>query len=342
MYRSPKIRQCFAAVAIVTALTTMSITASAGPEESDERRMQAQSLFDQGQKLADSDPKGALAAFRLSYDIRPDFHALYNIARICVRLNDHPCARQAYEQYLKDGGNEIPAKRRKDAETELGVILKGNTSLMIKSSVTGAYVKVDGVVVGRTPLDKPIPVSAGSHKVVLVADGNVTEKSVHVASGAASSVDFEPKFEPKKEEAPLPVPVAPAPAPAPEAVESAPEPQAPHPADTTPKRAGVPVVPWIITGAFAAGAVVTGALTVNENSNYNAMRDDFPIRRDDLDAAHARGKNLLFLTGTLGAAALVSGGIATYLTLSRGSAPADKTVGIAIGPTSVAITGRLP
>src|SRR5690606_14903072 len=137
---------------------------------------------------ADSDPKGALQAFRLSYEIRPDFHVKYKIARVCLRLGDKDCARAAFEQYLKDGGKEIPTKRRKEVEAELkalgGKTTKDGASLAIKSSVEGAYVKVDGVVVGRTPLDKPVPVSAGSHKVVLVVDGNVVEKTVSVATGA--------------------------------------------------------------------------------------------------------------------------------------------------------------
>jgi hypothetical protein len=82
------------------------------------------------------------------------------------------------------------------------------------------------------------------------------------------------------------------------------------------------------------------------------MRDDYPITKEALDAAHGKGRDLLFLTGALGTATIVSLGVAAYFTIFRGSAPPpDKTVGkaasvkalgFAVGPTGITIMGRLP
>lgn len=333
-----------------TALFVVSLPAFAGPEDSaDERRMQGQTLFEQGVKLAESNPKGALAAFRLAHEIRPDFNAHYNIGRICVRLKDDACARTAFEQYLKEGGGDIPAKRRKEVEAELKSLgasgaAKAATALVIKASVSGAYVKVDGVVVGRTPLDKPVPVSAGAHKVVLVADGSVIEKSATVASGATESVEFEVK----KDDPPAPLPAAPPPAPEPA---SAPVTSKPSRddwggsqnsgANSTSTSRHVLVLPWVVTGALAAGTVVAGVLTARAYSEYDSMRDDFPVSRSALDQAHTRAKNLLLVTSILGASTLLAGSLSGYFTLSGGGAPAEKTVGLSVGPSGVSVAGRI-
>lgn len=357
--RSP-ILTAFAVVIVALATFLVSAgTALAAPadDSADERKMQAQALFDQGQKLAESDPKGALAAFRLAYEIRPDYRVQYNIARLCVRLKDNACAKAAFEQYLKEGGDQISAKRKKEVEAELKTLGGAvGTALIIKSSVTGAFIKVDGVVVGKTPLDKPVTVTAGSHKVVLVADGNVVEKTVKVASGAQETVEIDPKKDkpaaaapaltptPDPEPTPTPAPQAEKPAPAEKPAEG--KPVAASPA--TPRK--FPVVPWVVTGLLAAGTAVTGVLTLVANSEYNDLRDQYPISRDELNSVHERGKNMLFATGVLGAATLISGSIAAYFTLVK-PAPAQESnktvgkvgqIGIGLMPGGVAIMGRMP
>jgi hypothetical protein len=332
---------------------------AAGEDASDERRMQAQSLYDQGLKLETSDPKAALGAFRSSYEIQANFRVLYNIARACSKLGDSACATRSYEQYLKDGGNEIPAKRRKEVEAELKALsAKATATITIKSSISGAFVKIDGSVVGRTPLSQPVPVRAGDHKVVLVADGNVIEKSVHVAAGSSETVELETRKEEEEPAAaapavaptPAPTPAAttpaPTPAPAPAAATSETEERAPAPPAETKRH--FPVVPWVVAGTFATATLVSGILTAGAASDYDAVKNQYPIQRDTLDAAHEKGRDLLMLTSVLGAVTVVSVGVAGYFTFFRKpSAPPNKTVGVktvgvAIGPSGISITGRMP
>ncbi len=350
------------AILAVSSLVAMSTPASAAGDEVDERRMQAQTLYDQGLRLEGSDPKAALTALRSSYEIYANFRVLYNIARVCVKLGDKECATRSFDQYLKDGGTEVPAKRRKEIEGELKALSsssRSTTSLTIKSSITGAFVKVDGSVVGRTPLAQPVPVRPGDHKVVLVADGNVMEKSVHVAAGASETVEIE-----AKKEEPAPAAVAPAPAPAatqakpaateayPAATEAKPdEPPPPKVAEPEPRPArpssssssSFPVVPWVVAGTFAAATGVSAYLTLSASSDYEALKAQYPVTREELDAAHGKGRDLLLVTGALGAVTVVSLGVASYFTFfRRSSAPQDRTVGVAIGPTGISVSGRLP
>ncbi|MBX3205336.1 MAG: PEGA domain-containing protein [Labilithrix sp.] len=341
---------------VFSSLAATSVPAWAAGDEFDERRMQAQALYDQGVKLETSDPKAALGALRSSYEIHSNFRVLYNIARVCARLGDKDCATRSFEQYLKDGGAEIPTKRRKEVEAELKALTpRSKTTIMVTSSVRGAFVKIDGSVVGQTPLPAPVPVSAGKHKVVLVADGNVIEKTVHVAAGSSENVVLEAKKEETPAPAPAPVP-APAPAPAPEQIGRASGRERararvtcrngggpPPPARPSDERGGVPVVPWIVAGALATATGVSAVLTASASSDYQALAGRYPVTRDELDAAHGKGRDLLLLTTVLGAVTVVSVGVAGYFTFFRGSAPPrEKTVGLAVGPTGVTITGRLP
>jgi hypothetical protein len=326
-------------IGVMSLATTSASALGATPNDgggggsSDERRMMAQSLLEQGLKSAESDPKGALGALRSSYEVDADYHVLYHVGRVCVRVKDASCALSAYERYLKDGGSDIPTKRRKDVEKEIKTLSRAVGTLTIKSSIKNVDVKIDGVVVGKTPLAQAVTVNPGAHRVVLGLDGGV-EKSVQIAAGNSESVDLDAPA--PKEEAAVIAAAAPPPAPMPE--------PAPLP-PPAPRRAGVPVLPWIATAALAGGTIATGFLTMRANDAYNSARDTYPITREELDARHEKAQMLLFITGGLGVATLVSLAVAGYSTLSRGSAPPpnrDRMIGIAVGPTGISVSGRIP
>jgi hypothetical protein len=301
----------------------------------DERKMQAQSLIDHAQKVVDSDPKGALAALRASYDVQPDYRVLYNVGLVCVRLADTQCATKSFEQYLKEGGAQVPAKRKKEIDAQLKTLLRAG-ALSITSAAADAEVRIDGTVVGKTPLAKPVPVGPGNHVVVLVVNGAATEKTVRIAPGETQKLEIDPQAEPPPPAAPPPSPPpAAAPSPPPSATTTAPPVrEASH---------GVPIIPWVITGALAAGTVTAGILTQRMNDRYSALNDIYPISREELDATYAKTKNLMMLTGALGGATVISLGFALYKTIFHGApAPAaDKGVGVAVGPAGIAIGGRL-
>ncbi|HEY8074111.1 MAG TPA: hypothetical protein VIF62_08380, partial [Labilithrix sp.] len=143
-----------------------------------------------------------------------------------------------------------------------------------------------------------------------------------VVAGGTTTVTLDP---------PQDEPVAAAP------VESKPAPP-PPPRDEPPAKS-TPIVPWIVTGALAAGTAVTGVLAASSYSSFKQKRDSYPISRDDLDSAQGSARDLFVLSCVLGAATLVSAGIAGWMTLSS-SGPAK--VGVAIGPTGLSVTGRIP
>ena len=157
-------------------------------------------------------------------------------------------------------------------------------TITIRSRADGAFVKVDGTVVGRTPLAEPVRVQPGDHKVVLVNDGQVIEKVTHVAAGSSETIDIDPD-EPNERESPpaAPQPSTLAPAVASDAAVAPPaklsrtmSALAQHPA----------FIPWVAAGAFAAGTLVTGILTSGARSAYLALKEQYPVNRESLEDAH--------------------------------------------------------
>src|SRR6185295_7221809 len=129
----------------------------------DARKKEAQALFEMALKQAEAgDNAAALSTFRSAYEKYANYRVQYNIGKVCARMGDTPCAVRALEQYLNEGGAEIPAKRKKEVEGEVKALSRTLSTITVKSTVTGADVVIDEVVVGKTPLATPVPVRGGA------------------------------------------------------------------------------------------------------------------------------------------------------------------------------------
>lgn len=293
----------FVATALAALLVSTSARAETGAGDA-ARRKEAQVLFDRGLELAQkNDVDGALAAFREAYAKYPSYKMLYNVGHLCARREDAPCAVHAYEQYLKDGGKEIPAKRRKEVEAEVKKLARTVARLTVRVDGAGAEIRIDDAVVGKSPLAEPAIVAPGAHKVSARAGTRRAETSITAAAGTSDTVTLELVEE-----------KAPAPAAAQAKPSDASSPREEAPPLETGEPTGPSRVPWYVTGGLAAGTVLSGVLFAVAYGSYQDKIDAYPITRDDLDASQARARDLLLLTGALGTATVVSAGIATYLT----------------------------
>jgi hypothetical protein len=353
-------------VCLCLGLVAASTPALAAPKDGDdELRMQAQTLFDEGTKKAESDPRAALAAFRAAFEVQADFHVLYNIAYLYLRVADAPNAIRAYERYLRDGGDKVPLKRRREVELQLKRLRSNVGKVTVGAVAKDLDVRVDGVVVGRTPLSRPLSLVAGNHKLTLAPSGPNApaapklERAVKVIAGDTVTVDFEePKPPPPSVIAVPPAPPtaesdvtaaqAPPTAPAPaqdDGQQADPPPEPPRPAPAS--KRGAPVVPWVITGALAAGTGAAAYFTESASVQYGRLRNSFPITRQDLDGAQAKTQNLMTTTMVLGGATLFSAAIAAYLSFTaRAATPRDERRPVALGPgpglAGVSVEGSLP
>jgi hypothetical protein len=146
---------------------------------------QARVHFLRGVKLyEEEDFRAALIEFRRAYDIAPNWAVLYNVARACLQLQDYAAALQAFESYLSEGAGQVPEGRRETVAREIDDLTTRIARLTIRTTVAGAEISVDDVVIGKTPLSSSQRVGAGRHKISASKPGAATAtKILDVAGG---------------------------------------------------------------------------------------------------------------------------------------------------------------
>jgi tetratricopeptide (TPR) repeat protein len=190
---------------------------------------------------AEGDPKGAarehfqkgLAAFAdqrfaeaaeefdAAYKLSPAFKLLYNIGLVDVALGRSVEAVDAFDRYLKQGASAIPADRRREVSDEIEKQLARIGTVSIRTFPEGAEIRIDGALIGRTPLSKPVRVNAGRHTVEAILAGYSTQTREIAISGKAENaiemtLDAIPAPAPSGPAIPV-EPALPMPAPAPSA-----------------------------------------------------------------------------------------------------------------------------
>jgi tetratricopeptide (TPR) repeat protein len=275
---------------------------TAAPTEAAVR--EASDHYEAGLELyADGEFKRAAIEFDRAYELVPNYRALYNIGQVRIQLHDYARAMKALQAYLKEGGDKIDAARKKTVADDLAMLATRTATLSLETNEPGVEVLVDGNSAGITPLPEPLLLDTGDRRITLRKDGfHPREETITLASKDALSMRFDLR---KVEKARDPVVFV-----APSTVES----------DRTAWIWGT----WSATAAFAAGAGVTGILGINAAEDLGELRNTQGVSRDSLESAQRRAETLLRVADILGGAAIVTGGVALYLTLSKPSTPKDK------------------
>ena len=275
--------------------------------------------------------EGALAEFSKAYQVSPSYLVLYNIAQTQYALHDFVGAYKSLLQYMAEGGAEISADRRTQVD-EMTVKLVGRIAhLQISTNVAGADIRVDDVSVGTSPLPGPVAVNVGTRKVSASKAGSPEAVRVLTVAGRENvKVEFE-----------IAVPALASTNPAPGAM----SPSASLPtslvakkqAQALPSRAGL-IVSLSTTAALAVGTGVFGYLALGAQKDLNDQVKIYPNTRHNIEDARTKSKNYGYLTDALGAATLVSGGVALYFALSHGGDPQKPKSGKADAPIVVSPT----
>jgi Tfp pilus assembly protein PilF len=141
----------------------------------------------------------ALAEFERAYEIAPHPLVLYNIATCHRELSHYGDAVKYYQRFLSEGKGKVPPARLKEAQAELdGVLARiARVTITIKGG-EGARVILDGNDLGTMPIDGPLIVPPGEHRLVVRAEGKQpAERSVRVASGDEVEVTLQLTDAPK-------------------------------------------------------------------------------------------------------------------------------------------------
>lgn len=170
--------------AIVVAVWLVAAAASA--QASDDPLEQASAHFDRGITFYNEGRyDAALAELARAYELAPAHQTLYNLARVHAALGHAVESARAYARYLEEAGDEIGARRRREAEAALEEQRARIGRLEVIVDADGATVSVDGVDVATAPLREPLELSAGMHNVEVRAPGR--EATRHAVSIAGQS-----------------------------------------------------------------------------------------------------------------------------------------------------------
>jgi hypothetical protein len=192
-------RTCAAVVVLVVAVTA---GGSAIAQQADEAAKQgapqaekrARASFKAAVGKFDAgDYEAAVALFREAYGLNPSWKLLYNIGQCEAALKRHGEALDVFEQYLSQGGDEVPVERREEVLAEVKRLRELSGSIEV-AAPEGALVVVDGVERGRAPLSGRIRLAAGvDHAVRIELDGKaLLERDVRVGGEENLVLDANP------------------------------------------------------------------------------------------------------------------------------------------------------
>jgi len=303
-------------------------TAAPAPDAAaDPAKVEARQRYDRGIRLyAEGEFALAVIEFERAYTLVPDYRVLYNIGQVRIQLAQYARAKKALDQYLAEGGEQIAPERKASVQSDLDMLASRTATLEIRSNVPDAEVVVNDSIIGRTPLKEPILLDAGEHRITLRKPGYSQRFSQITLAGRDSEsleLPLEKIPETKSERVIVEKRVS-----------------------EKSNRSTWLWATWSATGAFAIGAGITGGLGIKAANDLEDLQTDPSASRSKLDSQQSRAKTLLLAADILGAAALVSGGAALYLTLSGPSekekppAAAPKgSVGFMLRPDFVGLRG---
>ena len=315
------------------------VTMAQSKGTADEDSAKAAVRFQQAVELyREGSYEGALAEFRKAYQISPSYRVLYNIAQTQYALHDFVGAQKSLMQYMAEGRGEIPADRRGQVDEMLAKLEERTAHLQISTNVTGVDIRVDGVSVGTSPLSGLVPVNVGTRKVSAFKTG-APEAVRMVTVAGKESVKVELQIDESIVTSAAPAPSAVPPSASlidktqPRAVSLIKTTQPP----VTPSRAGL-IVSLSTTAAFGVGTGVFGYLALNAQKNLKDQVNTYPNTKANIEDARTRSKNYGYVADALGAATVISGGVALYFALSHSGVSAKPKSGKAIEAIVVAPT----
>ncbi len=266
--------------AAVFALCMRVIATEPPPDE------QAQAQFERGvARYEAGDLAEALAAFQRAYELEPHPHLHYNIGVVQLDMGDHAAATRSLTRYLDEGGATVDPQRRAEVEERLETLARKIGKLIVRCNVDGAEVRIDGDLVGTTPLDDTIVVDAGTTRVEVSAAGYVrSAESIILAGGQSHTLEVVLVVQP-----------------------AATHPTADAPAQPRVGR-GLEISTFVTLGltvATGAGAIATGVLALRADDDLERALDTYPADPAAVADARERRDTLVPATDGLIAATVV-------------------------------------
>jgi hypothetical protein len=175
---------------IICVLAVAILSASAFEARAD-AEADARAAFQDGVKQFDAGRfQEAAAAFREANRLSPSWRIQYNIGQCEAALKRYGDALDAFDQYLAEGGDEIPDARQSEVLAEVARLRLKVGSVEVRGE-PGIAVIIDGNRRGVTPVDAGIRVTGGvAHRLELVREGAVLlDREFKVGAGQQITVE---------------------------------------------------------------------------------------------------------------------------------------------------------
>ena len=311
-------RQARFALLLLPALVLLSAAPAAEADDTQD----AAKHFSRGVSLfGEADYKAALVEFKRAYALAPNAQVLFNIGETEFQLQDYAGALVTFQRFLAEAG-PMDAQRA-EVEKNMDVLRSRVGHVDVTTVPPGADVSVDEHPVGKTPLSEPVLVSIGHRQVTATMPGRPpVSRWVDVAADDDVAVTLQ-----------LPSPQSSS-AGTHGSLGILPAPENDGGGGATWRTIG-----WIGTGALAAGAITFGVLASHASSQLGEARNTFPTQASTLSHDASMTSTYSVIADSLGAAALVLGGITLVSTLTAGPAqpPTRGSTGglrVGLGPGS--------
>ncbi len=259
----------------------------------------------------------ALAEMQRAYDLAPSYKILYNLGQVARTARDYALALHTFKRYLADGAHGVDKQRRAKISKEIKELETYVAAVTVEVDVSGATIHLDDVEVGVSPLDEPLMVNAGRARIRAVKGSNQNSKTIVIAGGDEVTVSLGLGSDTSASTSDPDDPADPN--------DPQPTPDDPETGDQEPRKSNPYLwIGWVATGAFTAGATVTGILALTTSSDLGeeiyAGTDPPESLTDQQNSVTA----LAITTDVLIGAAVVSlGGTGVFAILGVGEEPVD-------------------
>lgn len=169
----------------------------------------ARAEYDAGKLLyADGDYAGAALKFQRAYEESKDPRLLWNQAAAEKNLRRYVKVYDLVERYVLESGDRLTDDDRVEAQTLLDTVKAFIAEVSFEVVPDGARVYVDDALVGTTPLEKPVRIEMGEHRVRIEKEGFVPFSETRTFDGG-STVSLKAKLEAERREGRLQVTASP-------------------------------------------------------------------------------------------------------------------------------------
>lgn len=164
---------------------------SEGPSEAtSDAKGEAERLLREGVELRREGREAeALERFRKANSVHPSARALGQMGLAAKSMRLHVEAERSLQGALEAEDDPWVQQNREALQLALDVVSRNLGSLVVTCNVPGAELLVNGIVVAKLPLEKPVRVPAGQFLVEVRAPGHTrAEKPASVAAGATQTI----------------------------------------------------------------------------------------------------------------------------------------------------------